>query len=71
MIDLAAERPENPELLFVGGTGRSGTHVVSQLLANHSQWARVPIEARFHVNPQGFPDLLAAQVTSEQFLRKL
>lgn len=71
MIDLAAERPENPELLFVGGTGRSGTHVVSQLLANHSKWARVPIEARFHVNPQGFPDLLAGQVTPEQFLRKL
>jgi hypothetical protein len=71
LIDLAAERPENPDLLFVGGTGRSGTHVVSQLLANHSQWARVPIEARFHVNPQGFPDLLAGQVTPEQFLRKL
>lgn len=71
MIDLAAERPEDPELLFVGGTGRSGTHVVSQLLANHSRWARVPIEARFHVNPQGFPDLLAGQVTPEQFLRKL
>jgi hypothetical protein len=31
----------------------------------------VPIEARFHVNPQGFPDLLAGQVTPEQFLRKL
>jgi len=71
MIDLAAERPENPDLLFVGGTGRSGTHVVSELLANHSHWARVPIEARFHVNPQGFPDLLAGQVSPEQFLRKL
>ena len=71
MIDLAAERPENPDLLFVGGTGRSGTHVVSQLLANHSHWARVPIEARFHVNPQGFPDLLAGQVSPDQFLRKL
>jgi len=71
VIDLAAERPENPDLLFVGGTGRSGTHVVSQLLANHSHWARVPIEARFHVNPQGFPDLLAGQVSPDQFLRKL
>ncbi len=70
-IDLAAERPENPELLFIGGTGRSGTHVLSQLLANHSRYARVPIEARFHVNPQGFPDLLAGQVSREQFLRKL
>ncbi|MEZ5074247.1 MAG: sulfotransferase [Solirubrobacterales bacterium] len=71
MIDLAAERPESPELLFVGGTGRSGTHVVSQLLANHSRWARVPIEARFHVNPQGFPDLLAGRVSPDEFLRKL
>jgi hypothetical protein len=70
-IDLAAERPENPDLLFIGGTGRSGTHVLSQLLANHSRYARVPIEARFHVNPQGFPDLLAGQVSPEQFLRKL
>ena len=70
-IDLAAERPEDPDLLFIGGTGRSGTHVLSQLLANHSRYARVPIEARFHVNPQGFPDLLAGQVSSEQFLRKL
>ena len=61
----------NPELLFIGGTGRSGTHVLSQLLSNHSRYARVPIEARFHVNPQGFPDLLSGQVTPEQFLKKL
>ena len=71
MIDLAAERPRNPDILFVGGTGRSGTHVVSQLLAGHSHYARVPIEARFHVNPQGFPDLLSGQATVEQFLRKM
>ena len=45
--------------------------MVSQLLANHSHYARVPIEARFHVNPQGFPDLLSGQVTPEQFLRKM
>jgi len=71
VIDLAAERPADPDLLFVGGTGRSGTHVVSQLLGHHSHYARVPIEARFHVNPQGFPDLLAGQVTVDQFLRKM
>ncbi|MCO5326229.1 MAG: sulfotransferase [Solirubrobacterales bacterium] len=65
------ERPEHPQLLFIGGTGRSGTHVFSQLLANHSRYARVPIEARFHVNPQGFPDLLAGEVSADQFVRKL
>ena len=57
-----APRPENPDLIFVGGTGRSGTHVVSQLLATHPRYARVPIECRFHCNPQGFPDLLAGRV---------
>ncbi len=71
LLDIAAERPGEPDLLFIGGTGRSGTHVLSQLLGSHSRYARVPIEARFHVNPQGFPDLLSGQVTPEQFLRKL
>lgn len=68
---IVLERPSDPQLLFIGGTGRSGTHVFSQLLASHSRYARVPIEARFHVNPQGFPDLLAGKVAPEQFVRKL
>lgn len=71
MSDALGERPSNPDLLFIGGTGRSGTHVLSQLLGCHSRYARVPIEARFHVNPQGFPDLLSGQISPEQFLRKL
>lgn len=64
-------RPERPDPVFVGGTGRSGTHVVSQLLGSYSRYARVPIEARFHCNPQGFPDLLAGEVSTDQFLKKL
>ena len=58
-------------LVFVGGTGRSGTHVVASLLGRHSRYFAIPIECRFHTNPQGFPDLLAGRVTKEQFLRKL
>lgn len=65
------ERPSNPDLVFVGGTGRSGTHVLSHLLGSHPRYARVPIECRFHCNPQGFPDLLAGEVSVEVFLRKL
>jgi hypothetical protein len=65
------ERPGEPRILFIGGTGRAGTHILSQLLEHHSVFARVPIEARFHVNPLGFPDLLAGETTPEQFLRKL
>jgi hypothetical protein len=69
--ELLPERPADPDLVFVGGTGRSGTHVLSHLLGSHSRYARVPIECRFHCNPQGFPDLLRGSVDSETFLRKL
>jgi hypothetical protein len=58
-------------LVFVGGTGRSGTHVVAGLLGRHSRFHAVPIECRFHTNPQGFPDLLAGRASKRQFLRKL
>lgn len=64
-------RPASPDLIFVGGTGRSGTHVISHLLGSHPRYARVPIEARFHCNPQGFPDLLAGAVSPATFLKKL
>lgn len=77
----AAERPPDdpgaadaalpPAVVFVGGTGRSGTHVMAELLGRHPRFALVPVESRFHVNPGGFPDLLAGRVTPERFLRKL
>lgn len=66
-----APRPESPDLIFIGGTGRSGTHVLSQLLGSHPRYGRVPIECRFHCNPQGFPDLLAGRVSADVFLKKL
>jgi hypothetical protein len=68
---VLAPRPENPDIVFIGGTGRSGTHVMSHLLGSHSRYARVPIECRFHCNPQGFPDLLSGGVDADTFLRKL
>lgn len=60
-----------PPIVFVGGTGRSGTHVLAELLGRHPAFALVPVESRFHVNPGGFPDLLAGEVSPRQFLRKL
>jgi hypothetical protein len=57
--------------LFIGGTGRSGTHVLARLLGHHSRYRDVEIEARFHCNPRGFPDLLRGRVTLAQFVRKL
>jgi Sulfotransferase family len=70
--DPAAVTPADPPpIVFVGGTGRSGTHVLADLIGHHRRWALVPIESRFHVNPQGFPDLLAGDVTPKEFVRKL
>ena len=62
------ERP----LILVGGTGRSGTHVLARLLGRHPLLADVPIESRFHCHgPKGFPDLLAGRATLAEFTWKL
>ena len=59
------------DLLFVGGTGRSGTHVVAKLVGRHSRYEKVGNEVRFHCDPGGFPDLLAGAVTPDEFVAKV
>jgi hypothetical protein len=72
---LGGDTPERAahttELVFVGGTGRSGTHVLSQLLARHHRYALVPVEVRFHTDAEGFPGLLSGEVTPRAFLRRM
>jgi len=60
-----------PDVVFVGGTGRSGTHVLGRLLGRHRRYAGIPIEARFHCNKRGLPDLLGGRVTLAGFVEKL
>src|SRR5919201_5632582 len=60
-----------PPIVFVGGTGRSGTHVVAKLLSKHPHLAVVPVEVRFHVEERGFPGLLEGRVSAQEFLRRL
>jgi hypothetical protein len=62
---------EPPELVFVGGTGRSGTTVLAELLGRHSRFYDVPIECRFHCNPSGLADVVGGRASPEQFVRKL
>ncbi len=84
MADLAATQPHQrshdaegrpigrpPPVLFVGGTGRSGTHVLAKLLSRHPRLAMFPMEVRFHVEERGFPGLLAGRVSKQQFVRRL
>ena len=59
---------EPANLVFVGGTGRSGTHILSYLLDRHSRFHGVPIECRFHCNPKGLADVVTGRTTPEDFL---
>jgi Sulfotransferase family len=63
--------PHVAPLTFVGGTGRSGTHIVSRFLGKHGRLASIPLECLFHVADDGFPGLLAGTTTKAAFLKKL
>ena len=70
--DSPQPRREGPApILFVGGTGRSGTHVVAKLAARNSNYRLVPVECRFHTDPDGFPGLLAGEVSKRAFVRRM
>jgi len=56
---------------FVGGTGRSGTHVVARLLGRHGRLTSIGVECRFHVEKEGFPGLLGGTVTKDEFLERM
>src|SRR5919109_285696 len=68
---MSADARAHDDLVFVGGTGRSGTHVLGRLLGRHPRLAGVPIECRFHCNKRGMPDLLGGRVTLAGFVEKL
>ena len=75
---MAAESPvTEPRLkgpapiLFVGGTGRSGTHVLARLAARNRNYRLIPVETRFHTDAAGFPGLLAGEVSKAKFMRRM
>jgi Sulfotransferase family len=60
-----------PRVTFVGGTGRSGTHVVAKLLGKTRELEDIRQEVRFHVDPGGFGDLLAGRISLKRYVRRL
>ena len=70
--DSPQPRRDGPApILFVGGTGRSGTHVVAKLAARNSNYRLIPVECRFHTDADGFPGLLAGKTSKRAFLRRM
>jgi omega-hydroxy-beta-dihydromenaquinone-9 sulfotransferase len=50
----------DPSPIFVAGTGRSGTSQLADILGEHPQIHRIPIETRFIIDPGGLRDLADA-----------
>ncbi|MDQ3758789.1 MAG: sulfotransferase [Actinomycetota bacterium] len=67
------DRPDQhiTPITFVGGTGRSGTHVVSRFLGQHKSMTAIGVECRFHVEDRGFPGLLEGTVSRDEFVQRL
>lgn len=57
--------------VFVGGTGRSGTHAISRVLDEHSAFFYFRREVRFHTDRGGYPDLLAGRTTRDEFVEAM
>ena len=60
-----------PEPVFVGGVGRSGTHVMGRLLGAGPRYHWIPTEVRFHAWRGGLPDLCAGRTTMPEFLENM
>ena len=62
---------EFPAPIFVGGVGRSGTHVMGRLINASPRYHWIPTEVRFHAWRGGLPDLVAGNTSLEDFLSKM
>ena len=60
-----------PHPIFVGGVGRSGTHVMARLIGAGPRYHRVRTEARFHAWEGGLPDLCAGLTSLDEFLARM
>jgi len=57
--------------VFVGGTGRSGTHAMARMLGQHSAYHYFSREMRFHTDRGGYPDLLSGELGPEEFVANM
>jgi hypothetical protein len=60
--------PAGMPVLFVGGTGRSGTTITGRLLAEHPDWVMLPSETKFITGYNGLCDLVRGKASWSEFL---
>lgn len=46
--------------IFIGGTGRSGTTILSKFIGSHDEVVKIPMESRFMIDKNGLIDLFDA-----------
>jgi len=56
--------PDKPQIVFLGGTGRSGTNITKDVLSRHSQIVTLPFEYRFIIDPDGLVDFYRSYSTT-------
>lgn len=54
-------------VIFIGGTGRSGTTLLGRLLGAHRDLAMIPFESKFLAGPGGLCDVLIGETTLDAF----
>jgi Sulfotransferase family len=64
-----SHRPSGP--ILVGGTGRSGTHVVAALAGSGGRYAQVPAELRVHAARDGIPAYADGAIGRRRLLTEL
>lgn len=57
--------------VFIGGTGRCGTHALAALVAAGGGHAAIPAELRLHVAPTGLPAYVEGRVSRATMARRL
>lgn len=57
--------------VFVGGTGRSGTHALGFLLDAHPRYWMIPGETRLQADPEGLPGLVSGQMGLDEICKRL
>lgn len=60
-----------PSHVFVGGTGRSGTTVVSRLIGQYPRHHHIDIEVKVHAAPGGLVDVVEGRADPQAFVQRV